>query len=104
MTKTEHEQILTDKDHVRAHFTVDKGEIVDFLVQYETLINEKRHPVVRFDAAHGFPHIDILHFDGRKDKYSLAHLTSNDALTMAQLDVGQNWDRYREKFLKGIKQ
>jgi hypothetical protein len=103
MTKTEYEQILTDKDRIRAYFTVDKGEVVDFLVQYETFINEKWHPVVRFDTAHGFPHIDILHFDGRKDKFSLSHLTPNDALTMAQLDVGQNWERYRENFLKGIK-
>jgi hypothetical protein len=103
MTKTEYEHILTDKDRIRAHFTVHKGEVVDFLVQYETLINEKWHPVVRFDTAHGFPHIDILHFDGRKDKHSLSHLTPNDAITMAQLDVGQNWERYREQFLKGIK-
>jgi hypothetical protein len=104
MTKTEYEHILTDKDRIRAHFTVDKGEVVDFLVQYEALINEKWYAVVRFDTAHGFPHIDILHFDGRKEKFSLSHLTPNDALTMAQLDVGQNWERYRENYLKGINQ
>ncbi len=103
MTKTEYEQILTDKDRIRAHFTVDKGEVIDFLVQYETRIGERWYAVVRFDTAHGFPHIDILHFDGSKDKFSLSHLTPKDALTMAQLDVGQNWERYRDNFLKEIK-
>jgi hypothetical protein len=81
---------------------LDKGEILDFLVQYEALIDNKWYAVIRFDTAHGFPHIDLMHFCGNKEKISLAHLSLKDALTMAQLDIGQNWERYRYNFMKEI--
>jgi len=45
---------------------------------------------------------DFLHFDGKKEKRSLAYLTLNDALTLAQLDVGQNREHYRDNYLNEI--
>jgi len=52
------------KDRLRFHFDKDKGDILDLVIQYETLINEKWVAVVRYDCAHGFFHRDLLHPNG----------------------------------------
>ncbi len=46
----------------------ERGQIVEFRIQYETLIAGEWHPVVRYDSAHGQPHRDILHRDGAQTK------------------------------------
>jgi hypothetical protein len=55
------------KDRLRFHFDKDKGDILDLVIQYETLINEKWVAVVRYDCAHGFFHRDLLHPNGGKN-------------------------------------
>ena len=41
------------KDRIRLHFEKDKGQILDLVLQYETIINKKRVVIVRYDCAHG---------------------------------------------------
>ena len=42
------------KDRIRYLFEVDKGKIIDLIVQYESLIDDTWKPIVRYDCAHGF--------------------------------------------------
>ena len=81
------------------HFK-EKGKIVFFRIQYETKINEKWYPVVRYDTAHGFAHRDFIHFNGSIDKTSLFLQNYNEALIFAEDDIKNNWELYREKFLR----
>lgn len=74
------------------------------MVQYETLIEGEPVPVVRFDTAHGFPHLDILDRRGRlMAKTRLENQpTLGAALTYAQWEIQNSWPRYRDAFFKDL--
>ncbi|UCE17178.1 MAG: hypothetical protein JSV84_09750 [Gemmatimonadota bacterium] len=91
---------LTPDDRIRHyHFSV-KEKITEFAIQYETLIVENWHPVIRYDTAHGFAHLDRMHPDGSVEKVPLLYWDYNEALTFAQHDIKSNWEWYRERYKK----
>ncbi|MGH8010682.1 MAG: DUF7718 family protein [Candidatus Binatia bacterium] len=91
----------TGLEWIRVRFATEGGQVTAFTVQYETIIDDKPVPVVRFDTAHGFPHLDVLDRRGRVvEKTRLVHLpTLGHALTFAQEQIQDFWPRYREAFL-----
>jgi len=70
-----------------------------FTVQLEVFVEDHWKAVIRYDAAHGFAHIDRYHLDGRKVKKEL-HLKLSDVLTLADEDIKENWKAYQEEFLE----
>lgn len=82
---------------------VDWGEIIDFVVQYETFINGKWFSVVRYDTSHGFAHRDILSLKGEKRKTPIFVSDKNDALTFAENDIKDNWEVYKQRFIQEAK-
>jgi len=51
----------------------------------------------------GFAHKDILTYTGNVGKESLPFDDFNLALTFAEKDLKDNWQKYRENFLKEVK-
>jgi hypothetical protein len=74
--------------------------VVEFVVQLEVEIREIWKPVIRYDTAHGFAHIDRYNLTGRTKKERVS-LSFNEALTRAEREIKQNWAVYRERFLRG---
>lgn len=74
---------------------MDRG-ILEFIVQYETVISGAWRPVVRYDTAHGFAHKDIIRGSGEAVKQPLFFETYNLAFTFAPLDLKINWRLYKE--------
>jgi hypothetical protein len=66
----------------------------------EIEIHNEWKPVIRYDTAHGFAHIDRYNLRGRAKKERLA-LSFGEALTRAEREIKQNWSVYRERFLRG---
>ena len=95
-----YEILLSESDRKRHTHNSDRGEVISFTVQFETLVKDKWLPVVRYDTAHGFAHKDILHVDGRKEKVDLGSMTMKDALVAADRNINKNWIRYKQRFLK----
>lgn len=95
--------MLTDEDRKRHEHVVEKGEIKGFVVQYETKINDKWLPVVRFDTAHGYAHKDLLNPGGTKEKTLMGDVSYNELLSQADKDINQNWPRYKERFLRRMR-
>ena len=81
--------------HVRIANTV-----IEFVVQYELKISDEWYPVVRYDTAHGFAHKDSLSYKGEAAKEELPFDDYNLALTFAEKDLRDNWQKYREHFLE----
>ena len=77
-----------------------KNKIVSFSVQLEIYLQDKWWPVVRYDTAHGFAHRDFIHADGRIEKTPLFLHDYNEALIFSEEDLKNNWEMYRERFLK----
>ena len=89
-------------DRLRVIARKDKGEILEFIVQYETVILGEWRPVVRYDTAHGFAHKDIIRADGEVVKQPLFFETYNLAFTFATLDLKMNWSQYKEALEKEL--
>jgi len=68
----------------------------------EIYLENKWHPAIRYDTAHGFTHKDILHRDGKTTKGPLFINDYNEALTFAETDIKANWQIYRDRFFKEV--
>lgn len=70
----------------------EKGAVSDMMVQVE--VNDKGwHPAIRYNYAHGKPHLDRNYKDGRKEKIWLEHRNLDEALSYAYENVRSNWRR-----------
>lgn len=91
---------FSEQDRYRHYHLRIKGQILEFVVQYETFINGKWLPVVRYDTSHGYVHRDLLNIKQEKRKTPLFVTDRNDALTFAENDIRDNWEVYKRRFLK----
>ena len=71
-----------------------------FRIQYETYLDGRWHVVLRYDTAHGFPHCDTLHPDGREDKAEFPDASHDDVLTMGEQEIKSNWRKHRERYVR----
>jgi hypothetical protein len=76
--------------------------VVEFVVQHELKISDEWYPVVRYDTAHGFAHKDRITYKGEATKENLPFNDFNLALTFAEKDLRDNWQKYREHFFKEV--
>ncbi len=74
-----------------------------FNVQYEILLENKWMPVVRSDTAHSYAHKDLINPDGTKEKIFIGVVDLNEALTLADKDINENWERYKERYFRRMK-
>ncbi len=82
-----------DKVRCRIKVETDKGQVVDMMVQLE--VKEKKwKPAIRYNFAHGKPHMDIIPKTGKKKKIWLEGRDLNEILTYAEIDMRSNWKRY----------
>lgn len=88
-----------DAQKLHYHKT-ERGRIIEFVVQLEVLVAGKWSTVLRYDCAHDFAHCDRYNLKGVQKKEDL-QMSYKDALTFADDNIDDNWEVYREKFLKG---
>ncbi|OGR54258.1 MAG: hypothetical protein A3I11_07685 [Elusimicrobia bacterium RIFCSPLOWO2_02_FULL_39_32] len=103
MAKKEFIRLLDPENRIRIKFETKRGNVHQFSVQYEALIETEWTAIVRYDTAHGFTHRDILMPDGSARKESIDLEDFGSALTYAQEDLLRNWERYKEDYLGRIK-
>jgi len=54
----------------------------------------------RYDCTHDYAHKDCYNIKGQCRKINL-YLDYEDTLTLADDDINENWEFYRENFLRG---
>jgi len=87
-------------DRYRHKHIRERGKIVYFCIQSETMIGSTWYPVVRYDTSHGFAHRDLLNKKGEIIKTPIFMHDYNDALSFAESDLKANWEIYKGRFLK----
>lgn len=93
--------ILLDVDVRKRHYHVNEaGHIVKFSVQLEVYVGNAWKEVLRYDCSHDFVHKDCYNIQGSKRKIAMC-LDYEEALTFADEDLDENWEVYRERFLRG---
>jgi hypothetical protein len=104
MPETRYEDALDDEaqEWLRMRIVNEGRVVTSFTAQYETTIDGVRHPVVRFDTAHGYAHRHLLNRKGNSvgRRRLTGSLSFNDALQRAQEDLIANWRHYRRDFLR----
>lgn len=101
---TEYERPLDNEELnlLRVRFTTLRGRIVSYMVQYETTVQGRRFPVVRYDTSHGRPHRDRMYLSGRREKlWPKDDMSYNKRVDFAIDEIGHHWERYREEFFRG---
>ena len=93
--------MLTREDRYRHHHVRFRKDVLSFVVQYETKVEEKWLPVVRYDTRHGFAHRDLLDKKGEKQKTPILAKDYSEALTFAEYDIKSNWKMYKQHFMVG---
>jgi len=71
------------------------------VIQYEVFLQQQWQPIIRYDTAHGFAHIDLYHPSGKTEKIRMPTKDFNEALTLAQEDIKQHWEWYLNNYLEG---
>jgi hypothetical protein len=93
--------ILLDVDARKRHYHfTEAGAVVKFVVQLEVKWKGAWKPVLRYDCSHDYAHKDCYNLNERRKKISL-YMDYQDALIFADDDINENWQIYRERFLKG---
>ena len=92
----------SDSDLIRVTFDRENNHIVQFSVQYLALIQDKWHPIVRIDTAHGRAHMDISHPNGSQETRELRTQNYDEALTWAIEEIQKRWEFYRERYERGM--
>lgn len=72
----------------------EKGVVKNFLVQLEALHERAWRVCIRYNYAHGRPHIDLLYADSRKRKKWLRDVDLGGLIDRAQKDLSENFDTY----------
>jgi len=75
------------------------GRVTRFTVQLEVLAEGQWQPVVRYDSSHRFAHCDLYRPGGQVIKRDLK-MTFEEALTYSLSDLRDNWESYRDRFLR----
>jgi hypothetical protein len=93
---------LSATDRLRYRILTEHGQVVDFVVQFETEILGEFRPVVRYDASHGHGHRDLLDAKGDtvKKDWLPEDFSFKQCLDHAALDLRVNWKKYRQHFVE----
>jgi len=97
MRRVEYVVILDDGVRRRHIHEAERVIIQAFAVQLEVLMNDQWIPIIRYDSAHGFAHVDRYSPKGKKEK-TILELDLNTALTLADWDINNNWENCVSNF------
>lgn len=101
MAEKEYVIRLGEKARKRHYHKTDRGQVIAFMVQLEVAVEGGVwQPVIRYDCAHSFAHRDRYTLTGDHEKEEIP-LSYSESLDLADKDINENWDIYRERFLRG---
>jgi hypothetical protein len=99
MNATDYLILLNFDARYRVRFEVDKGKILQFVVQLELLSSDKWVTVVRYDTAHRSAHRDSYKADGSVSRHEALPVSEyKDALTYAIRDIRLNWEEWIRQY------
>jgi hypothetical protein len=85
---------------VRMRIVAVRGQVLQFVVQLEILVQDTWREVVRYDNAHGYAHRDQIDARGNAMKTRLPAVDAPAALGVAVDDIENRWEWYRDRFLE----
>ena len=90
-------------DRLRVRLEIDKRELINIIVQYWSLIDNKWTPIIRYDIEQGFFHRDMMTPKGEKIKTPIDISDLNSATIFAEQEIKDKWEHYKRRYFKGLK-
>ena len=90
-------------ERMRVRLTITKGKLTDIVFQYESLIENKWTPIVRYDMAHSFFHRDVMKPNKEKEKTVIEIHGMKESAIFAEQDIKDKWEFYKLRYIKSIK-
>jgi hypothetical protein len=94
---------LDGENRLRVEFDVERGQVLSFVVQLEGHVEGAWQPIVRYDTAHGFAHVDVIRPGSSTQKVRVSEQDFAHALDVAMRDLMTNWSTYRRRFEQWLK-
>jgi hypothetical protein len=60
-------------------------------------------PIVRYDTSHGYAHKDLINPDGSQEKVLMGTADFGEVLVLADMDIDENWERYKARYFRRLK-
>ena len=98
MGEIDYLRYFTETDRLRVSFATIQGVVESLVVQYEAFIENEWRPVVRYDTAHGFFHVDLLKSHGETEKIILTFTDYGEALTFSIAQIRNRWEEFRKRY------
>jgi hypothetical protein len=99
MNRTEYVRNLDADVRYRVAFAIERGQVLEFIVQLEVAVGRQWKPVIRYDTAHGFAHRDRYEPDGTVSRHELLPASDfNEALSLATRTVRMYWEDLARPF------
>lgn len=96
----ESETFLGDGMSITHRLVLRGNEVLDFVHQLGIVLDGQWTPIVRYDCAHGRPHVDILDRQGATVRWAWMRdgIDRKTASIEAENDLRDNADAYRAAF------
>ena len=106
MRTVEFRRFLDYDNAVRVKFESELGRIIRFVVQLECQFVEAGEwiAIIRYDTAHGYAHLDIMHPNKKEEKTKMSVQDYNEAFTIAMEDVVDKRYEYRRRYEEWLNQ
>ncbi len=105
MQEKEHEYtiLLTDEDWIKNRFVTKGPEIIEFSVQYETLVESNWRKVMRIDSSHSGVHRHIFHPYDAEYQQPFPCTDLNNGLTKAQTFFREQYHSIKSNYLTELR-
>ena len=103
MPERQFELILNERgDRLWVRFVTQRGQVMQYVVRGEAMIEGRAMQIIRCDSAHGRGHCDILGWEGEtiRKEWAAEGLDLGESFTEAMNNLEANWERYRTAFLR----
>ncbi|MBI5061269.1 MAG: hypothetical protein HZB67_03065 [Candidatus Aenigmarchaeota archaeon] len=95
---------LTPDDRIDIRIIVEKGEVVEFVVNHRSFINNVWKEIYRVDTAHGYLHEQRFWISQKPIPLKGFEVISRNHVFNIFLDhLKKNWMRYKDLYEKGEK-
>jgi hypothetical protein len=100
MKNKDYTQALTDKDKLHVRFTEDHGEILEFIVEYFSLVDSRWRTIMRIDNCHdkNWPHKHTYYLKKKKIKIYWDG-DPGEVFTQAKRHIVEKFPDIKENFL-----
>jgi hypothetical protein len=90
-------RFLSDEDAVDMELTLQAGRVTGFCLNYRVRVGTDWHEVIRYDTAHGRPHVHRFWYGAEARPWPGPRADLEACVDWADADIRARWQEYRAR-------